>query len=139
MDFQVSVFGRYSSLFYTPGSTANGNDLGDLLYNGISQTAYKRDTAYGTQDEGAWHLGTHTVRFGVLYEADDLISRTSSLVLPTAPGGVHGARQSQSALHRSDPDLPDLGHAGQHHRQQHQACLERQRLCCRTNGSCSTI
>ena len=48
----MSVFGRYSSLFYTPGS-GQGNDLGDLLYNGISQTAYKRDDAYGTQDEGA--------------------------------------------------------------------------------------
>ncbi len=87
VDWQASVFGRYSSLFYTPGSTVGGNNLGDLLYNGISQTAYKRDTAYGTQDEGAWHLGDHTVRFGVLYEADDLINRTSSLVLPTAAGG----------------------------------------------------
>jgi outer membrane receptor for ferrienterochelin and colicins len=85
VDWQASVFARYSSLFYTPGE--GGNNLGDLLYNGISQTAYKRDTAYGTQDEGAWHLGTHTVRFGILYEADDLISRTSSLVLPTAAGG----------------------------------------------------
>ena len=87
VDFQVSVFGRYSSLFYTPGSSANGNNLGDLLYNGVSQVAYKRDTAYGSQDEGAWHLGDHTVRFGVLYKADDLINRTSSLVLPTASGG----------------------------------------------------
>src|SRR5579872_6976694 len=30
VDWQASVFGRYSSLFYTPGSTANGNNLGDL-------------------------------------------------------------------------------------------------------------
>ena len=87
VDFQLSVFGRYSSLFYTPGSTAGGNNLGDLLYDGISQLAYKRDIAYGTQDEGAWHLGTHTVRFGILYSADDLVSRTDSLVLPTASGG----------------------------------------------------
>jgi outer membrane receptor protein involved in Fe transport len=98
VDWQVSVFGRYSSLFYTPGSTANGNNLGDLLYNGISQTAYKRDTAYGTQDEGAWHLGDHTVRFGVLYEADDLISRTNSLVLPTAAGGAGTALLNPNPL-----------------------------------------
>lgn len=87
VDWQVSVFGRYSSLFYTPGSTAGGNNLGDLLYNGISQVAYKRDIAYGTQDEGAWHLGSHTVRFGAFYEADDLVSRTNSLVLPVDSGG----------------------------------------------------
>ena len=82
VDFSLSVFGRFSSLFYTPG----GN-VGDILYDGVAQTAYKRDVAYGTQDEGAWHLGTHTVRFGAIYEADDILSDTSSLVLPTASGG----------------------------------------------------
>ncbi len=51
-DFQVSVFGRYSSLYYTPGTP-----IGELLYNGIAQTAYKRDEAYGLQAEGAWHAG----------------------------------------------------------------------------------
>lgn len=72
----VSMFGRYSSLFFTP------DRLGDLLYNGIAQTAYKRDTAYGLQTEGAYHFGSaHTVRAGVLYQADDLISQTSSTVL----------------------------------------------------------
>src|SRR5262249_35492111 len=30
---------------------------------------------------------THTVRFGLIYQADDLISRTTSLVLPTDAGG----------------------------------------------------
>ena len=84
LDFQVSVFGRYSSLFFTPG-----DNVGDLLYNGIAQTAYKRDVAYGLQAEGAWHAGDgHTIRFGLLYQADDTLSRTSSLVLPTAPGGA---------------------------------------------------
>lgn len=84
VDFQVSAFGRYSSLFYTPG----GN-IGELLYNGIAQTAYKRDEAYGLQAEGAWRAGEkHTIRFGALYQADDLVSDTSSAVLPvdaTAP------------------------------------------------------
>jgi outer membrane receptor for ferrienterochelin and colicins len=98
VDFQLSVFGRYSSLFYTPGSTVGGNDLGDLLYNGISQVAYKRDIAYGTQDEGAWHLGAHTVRFGILYSADDLVSRTNSLVLPTASGSPATALANPNPL-----------------------------------------
>jgi len=83
LDMQVSLFGRYSSLYYTPGA-----NLGDLLFNGIDQTAYKRDVAYGVQAEGAWHVGdTHTIRFGLLYQADDILSRTSSLVLPTMDGG----------------------------------------------------
>jgi outer membrane receptor protein involved in Fe transport len=84
LDYQISAFGRYSSLFFTPG-----NNVGDILYNGLAQTAYKRDVAYGLQAEGAWRAFTgHTIRFGVLYQADDTLSRTSSQVLATAPGGV---------------------------------------------------
>jgi outer membrane receptor protein involved in Fe transport len=84
LDYQISAFGRYSSLFFTPG-----NNVGDILYNGLAQTAYKRDVAYGLQAEGAWHVVTsHTIRFGVLYQADDTLSRTSSRVLPVDSGGI---------------------------------------------------
>ncbi|MBL6937746.1 MAG: TonB-dependent receptor [Alphaproteobacteria bacterium] len=76
VDVQVSAYGRYSSLFFTPDA------VGDVLYNGIAQTAYKRDVAYGLQAEGAWHATSdHTVRAGVIYQADDLTSNTSSQVL----------------------------------------------------------
>jgi len=82
-DFQISGLGRYSSLLFTPGT-----NVGDILYNGLAQTAYKRDEAYGLQAEGAYHLGdAHTVRFGAVYQGDELISNTSSLVLPTDSGG----------------------------------------------------
>jgi len=84
LDYQVSVFGRYSSLNFTPGA-----NVGDILYDGLAQTAYKRDEAYGLQAEGSYHLGdSHTVRFGAVYQADDLVSGTSSLVLATAPGSA---------------------------------------------------
>ena len=74
LDYQISAFGRYSSLFFTPG-----NNVGDILYDGLAQTAYKRDVAYGLQAEGAWRaFAGHTIRFGVLYQADDTLSRTSS-------------------------------------------------------------
>ncbi|MEJ1968240.1 MAG: TonB-dependent receptor [Rhizomicrobium sp.] len=82
-DFSISGFGRYSSLDFTPDA------LGDLLYNGIAQTAYKRDVAYGVQAEGAYHLGdSHTIRGGVIYQADDIASRTSSAVLGVDDAGV---------------------------------------------------
>ncbi len=83
LDSQISLFSRFSSLYFTPGANA-----GDLLYGGLAQTAYKRDVAYGLQAEGAWHAGDHhTIRFGLLFQADDILSDTSSLVLPTAAGG----------------------------------------------------
>lgn len=80
-DFQVSAFGRYSSLYFTP------SPVGDLLYTGIAQTAYKRDEAYGLQAEGAYHLGEHTLRGGVIFQADDLASQTGSSVLPVDAAG----------------------------------------------------
>jgi len=83
VDVSVSVFGRYSSLFFTP------DPIGDLLFNGIAQTAYKRDAAYGFQAESAYRLGSdHTIRAGLIYQADDLISRTSSAVLAVNAAGL---------------------------------------------------
>lgn len=87
-DIQVSLFGRYSSLYFTP------DPLGDLLYNGIAQTAYKRDIAGGIQTEGAYHLSDrHTLRAGVIIEGDRATSNTSSLVLPTDANGVQTSDQ----------------------------------------------
>jgi outer membrane receptor protein involved in Fe transport len=80
VDLDVSFFGRYSSLFFTP------DPVGDLLFNGIAQTAYKRDAAYGLQAETAWHVSSaHTIRAGLIYQADDVLSRTSADVLATDP------------------------------------------------------
>ncbi|HTT83497.1 MAG TPA: TonB-dependent receptor [Rhizomicrobium sp.] len=76
-DFQISVFGRYSSLNFAP------DQIGDLLYNGIAQSAYKRDVAGGEQSEFAYHLSDdHTIRGGAIIETDLLTSNTSSNVLP---------------------------------------------------------
>jgi outer membrane receptor protein involved in Fe transport len=100
LDFQASVFGRYSSLYFTP------DPVGDILFTGIAQTAYKRDVAYGTQIEGAYHLGdTHTIRAGFIYQADDLLSRTSSSVF-TLAGDQSGAPGNANCP--PSPGNPDL-------------------------------
>jgi outer membrane receptor protein involved in Fe transport len=77
---QVSLFGRYSSLSFTP------DPLGDLLFNGIAQTAYKRDVAGGIQAEGVYHLtDAHTLRAGVIGEVDRASTNASSQVIPLDP------------------------------------------------------
>jgi len=82
-DFQISLFGRYSSLGYSPDK-----GLGDLAYLGISQNAYKKDLGYGLQAESAYHVtDDHTLRFGVLVQRDDLTSNTSAAVLPATCTG----------------------------------------------------
>ncbi len=96
-DFQVSAYGRFSSLYFTPDA------IGDLLYNGIAQRAYKRDIAYGLQAEGAYHLGdTHTIRAGVIFQADDLTSNTSSEVLAVDDAG-------NQTLPDTPLTIPDVG------------------------------
>jgi outer membrane receptor protein involved in Fe transport len=82
---QVSLFGRYSSLRFTP------DVLGDLLFNGIAQFAFKTDLAGGIQAEGAWEASpNHTLRAGFIGEVDRASSRTSSLVIPLDP--ISGAQ-----------------------------------------------
>jgi outer membrane receptor protein involved in Fe transport len=73
---QVSLFGRYSTLAFSP------NEIGDILYDGISQAASKSDTAGGIQAEGSYHLNDqHTLRGGVIIEIDHSTSATTSDVL----------------------------------------------------------
>jgi outer membrane receptor protein involved in Fe transport len=75
-DFQISGFARLSTLNFTP------DQIGDIQYNGIAQDAYKKDTSGGIQAEGAWHLGDHTVRGGILAQTERATSNTTSQVLP---------------------------------------------------------
>src|SRR5205807_8555898 len=82
LSVQSSLITRYSSLNFSP------DPLGDLLFNGISVQAYKRDVAYGLQSDGAYQLNeSHTLRVVVHPQTDRLTSNTSSLVLQPI-GGV---------------------------------------------------
>jgi outer membrane receptor protein involved in Fe transport len=82
-DFQVSAFARYSSLNFAPDA------LGDLEFDGVAQAALKKDTSFGLQAEGAWHLGdAHTVRGGLIIQTERATSDTTSQVLPADCTGV---------------------------------------------------
>jgi outer membrane receptor protein involved in Fe transport len=81
-DFQLSVFNRYSSLYFSP------DPLGDLLFNGIAQTAYRRSIASGTQGDGSYRLSPdHTLRAGFFIQGERSTSATNSAVLPLAADG----------------------------------------------------
>lgn len=75
-DVQNSLTARYSSLKFTP------DPLGDLLYNGNAQNAYKQNVAYALQSDGAYRLNdTHTVRAGMFLQSDHSKSVTTSQVI----------------------------------------------------------
>ena len=85
LDWQTSVTGRYSSLTFTP------DPIGDLLYDGIAQNAYKRNTAVALQSDAAYKLdANHTIRGGIFVQRDVSLSRTTSSVLPVDAEGNAG-------------------------------------------------
>ena len=85
LDWQTSLMGRYSSLKFQP------DELGDLLYNGIAQDAYKRNTALALQSDASYKLNAqHTIRGGLFLQRDLSLSRTTSQVLPVDDAGNAG-------------------------------------------------
>ena len=77
---QASVFARYSALRYTPDT------VGELLFNGIAQRAFKQDFTFGGQVEGVYRVSpAHTLRGGVIVSRDRSNSQTSAQVFQLDP------------------------------------------------------
>jgi outer membrane cobalamin receptor len=97
IDYQLSAFTRYSSLYFTPG-----DPVGDILFNGIAQTAYRRSIATGTQLDGSWRLAPeHTLRAGYLVQAERSSGKTASSVLPVDDSGMQTSDQPLSIIDKS--------------------------------------
>jgi hypothetical protein len=88
IDFQVSVFNRYSSAYFSP------DPLGDLLFNGNAPTAYRRSIATGTQGDGSYRINEdHTLRAGFLIQGERSSSATNASVIPLNPDGTQASNQ----------------------------------------------
>src|SRR6267154_3960572 len=82
LDVQTSLTARYSSLSFVP------DPLGDVLFNGIAQNAYKQNVAYALQSDAAYKLDeSHTLRGGVFLQSDHSKSLTSSAVIALDDAG----------------------------------------------------
>jgi outer membrane receptor for ferrienterochelin and colicins len=81
-DIQTSATARYSSLTFTP------DPLGDLLFDGIAQNAFKQNVAYALQSDAAYKLNeAHTLRGGIFVQSDRSKSLTSSDVIALGDDG----------------------------------------------------
>ena len=79
---QTSLFARYSTLHFHP------DPIGDLLFTGQAQDAFKRDVTVGGQIEGAYRASAaHTLRGGVIITRDRGTSRTTTQVFPVDDDG----------------------------------------------------
>jgi hypothetical protein len=77
LDLQTSLTVRSSVLQFTPDL------VGDLLFDGIAQSARKANLAFDWQGDSAYQVNdTHTVRVGWFLQSDRSTSDTSSVVLP---------------------------------------------------------
>jgi len=82
LDVQTSLTARYSSLTFSP------DPLGDLLFDGIAQDAYKQNVAYALQSDAAYKLNdSHTLRSGVFVQSDHSKSETDSQVIELSAEG----------------------------------------------------
>lgn len=91
LNWQTSISARYTSLHFAP------DWVGDVLFNGIAQDAFKNDTALGWQTDAAYKLNdAHTVRAGFYFQHDTSKSDTTSQVVPVDP--ISGAQTSPVPL-----------------------------------------
>src|SRR6202045_4312467 len=91
-DFQVAGFSRYSDVYFSPG-----NPVGDLLFNGIAQTAYRQSWASGVQGDGSWRVSPeHTLRSGFYIQRERSPFSTTSNVLPVDETGMQTTDQPLS-------------------------------------------
>jgi outer membrane receptor protein involved in Fe transport len=89
LDAQTSLTVRSSTLQFTP------DPLGDLLFDGLAQSADKRNLALDWQGDAAYQVNdAHTVRAGGFVQSDRSISRTRSVVLPV----VNDVQQSATPV-----------------------------------------
>ncbi len=80
LDTHTALISRFSSLTFQP------EPVGDLLFNGVAEQAYKRNVAFGLQSDAAYKLNpAHTIRAGIYFQNDRSTSLTSSLVVPFDP------------------------------------------------------
>ena len=96
-DIQTSATARYSSLTFTP------DVLGDLLFDGEAQQAYKQNVAYALQSDAAYKLNDdHTVRGGYFLQSDHSKSATTSQVIALDAEGNQVSDIPESIIDEGD-------------------------------------
>src|SRR4029077_2678241 len=88
LDYQVALFGRYSS------TTFNPDPVGDLVFNGVASQVFRSSFTNGVQSGGRYRLGggIHTLRMGLSPSTENDRSDNTSTVFTPDPntGNVNG-------------------------------------------------
>ena len=86
VDYQVSLFTRYSSFHYMPDVT------GGLAFNGVASDLFKSSSSSGIQADGSDRLNSnHTLRMGVFGSSENVVSNNTSTVFDVSGSAVSGS------------------------------------------------
>jgi outer membrane receptor protein involved in Fe transport len=82
MDTQLSFFSRYSELHFVP------NEVGDLVFNGVSSDIHRSSFVNGLQGDGAYRIdGGHTLLAGFTASGERTQTVNSSIIEPLDANG----------------------------------------------------
>ena len=82
IDYQVSLFNRWSDLSYQP------DPVGDLVFNGVAAAIARRNSATGLQVDASDVLNdSHTLRAGLFAQKETYTVGNTSSVFPADGGG----------------------------------------------------
>lgn len=82
VDYQVSLFHRYTDVHYTPDS------VGDLQYLGVAADILRRNEANGVQADLSWRLDRqHTLRTGLFGQRERAVTLNDAQVFPADGDG----------------------------------------------------
>jgi len=82
IDTQLSFFSRYSELHFVP------DEVGDLVFNGVSSDVYRSSFVNGLQGDGAYRVGSgHTLRAGFTASGERTQTVNSSILEPLDANG----------------------------------------------------
>lgn len=97
LNYQVSLFNRYSSTDYHP------DQIGDLMFNGIAAGVFQRSIATGVQADASYALDDqHTLRWGLFADQERTSSYSSSLVFPANPDGSQSSTTPETIPDSTD-------------------------------------
>src|SRR5437867_6702581 len=82
LNFQASVFNRYSSILFRP------DNVGDLIFNGVASRVDRAILSNGVEFDASYKLNDqHTIRGGVLFTEQYANVGTATLVFPVDAEG----------------------------------------------------
>lgn len=82
LNYQVSLFNRYSTVDYHP------DPIGDLIYNGVAAQVFRRNVSTGIQEDTSYSINSrHTLRWGLFAEQERTTSNNDSAVFPADSAG----------------------------------------------------